>query len=188
MLCVATRGFTLAELLGALVILAIVAALAIPSLTGSDVQQKLELATAEISQALQFVRNEAIRTGQPHALYSASDGQITLYTLDTSGPAPVQGEILTHPTSRKNYQFNVLTARNTSAVELSSASNPFTFESSTGVNISARDVYFNASGAPHFVDSNGVYYRLTSGSIGLRSSGFERSIRVAPVSGRVVVQ
>ena len=188
MLWVTTKGFTLAELLGAIAILAIITALAIPSFTGSDSQQKLDLAATEISHALEFVRSEAVRSGQPHALHSESNGQITVQTLDTSGVAPVLDAILRHPISKQYYRFNVLTANNTAGVELITTAAPFTFESSTGVNISVRDVYFNANGAPHFVDGSGIYYRLTSGSIGLRNGGIERSVSIASISGRVTVQ
>ncbi|MGI9289139.1 MAG: pilus assembly FimT family protein [Pseudomonadales bacterium] len=182
------RGFTLSELLGALTILAIVAALAIPSFTAGDAVQKLELAATEISHALQFVRSEAIRTGKPHALHSESNGQITLHTLDTSGIAPVLDEILRHPVSKQNYQFNVLTASNTSGIALSDSNPPFNFESPASVSISSRDVYFTANGAPHYIDGSGVYYRLTTGNIGLSSDGFQRSVSLAPINGRVAVQ
>lgn len=182
------RGFTLAEVLGALAILAIVAALAIPSFTTGNAEQKLDLAAAEVSHALQFVRSEAIRTGLPHALHSESNGQITLHALDTSGAAPLLAEILRHPVSKQNYQFNVLTARNTAGIVLSDSNPPFTFVNSAGDSlINKRDVYFDAKGVPHYMDS-GIYHRLTSGSIGLRSGGFERSVNLAPINGRVAVQ
>ncbi len=50
------------------------------------------------------------------------------------------------------------------------------------------EVVTTATGAPHYIDNSGVYYRLTSGSIGLLSDGFQRSVSLAPISGRVTVQ
>ncbi len=186
--CVSTRGFTLAELLGALAILAIIAVLAIPSLSGSDGPQKLDLAATEISHALQFVRGEAVRSGQPQAFSFASNGQVTLYALDNSGIAPVLDAILMHPVSKKSYQFNVLNAQHTTGIELAATPPPFAFESANGLNINSQLVYFNASGAPHFVDGSGVYYRLTSGRLALAVDGLQRSVILAPITGRVTVQ
>lgn len=188
MVRIVPRGFTLVELLAALAILAIITAISIPSFRGGNAEKKLEVAVADIAQALRFVQGDARRSGQPRALQASSDGQISLYTLNTSGVAPTLDTLLLHPLSKNSYQFNTLTARQTLGVELASAADPFTFVNAAGTPLTTRTVYFDPRGTPHYIDVGGVYYRLTSGSIALRNDGYERSVQIAPFNGRVSVQ
>jgi len=69
-----TRGFSLAELLVALVVLGILASLGM--VTGRDAlaRQQLEAATRRLDQGIQRGRAEAQRIGQPCGLHLSSEG------------------------------------------------------------------------------------------------------------------
>ncbi|MDZ7813684.1 MAG: GspH/FimT family pseudopilin [Ideonella sp.] len=59
-----TQGFTLAELLVVILLMAALAATAIPQLSSTEAD-RLETATAEVKSALRFARNEALQRATP---------------------------------------------------------------------------------------------------------------------------
>lgn len=64
----AAAGLTLPEALVALAVLALLAALALPSGVEALARQRLEAATRRLAQGLEQARDEALRRGQPCAL------------------------------------------------------------------------------------------------------------------------
>lgn len=76
------RGFTLAELLITVALLAILAATMIPNLNSADAD-RLEVAAAEVRNALRFARSEAMRRGQT-VLFDAESSPGHIKLSDTS--------------------------------------------------------------------------------------------------------
>jgi len=69
------RGFTLLELIVVVVIVGSAAAMAIPSLTQTSLDQRLKGAGMSLSGALNLARSEAIRTGNIHIVFVGQDAQ-----------------------------------------------------------------------------------------------------------------
>lgn len=174
-------GYSLLELTVVMTLLGFLAAVVIP--TAAPYQgQKLDLAATELTNALRFARDEAIRTGQYQAILINKDtGQVTVGTPQIVGGEVTGFQAMAYnPVDKKLYDFNVNTLA--SGVFINPASAPFKF-----VNVaSAGDTcLFDADGNPLIV-TTGQTYALTLGSLVLQSGLDARSVAVSMV-GRVTV-
>lgn len=159
------------------VILGIVAAVVVPNLSSSD-PKKLEAATSEITQAIEFARNEAVRTKMVHGIYiDAANDRLRVYSL----PGSTAVYDVYHPIDKMLYDIQLQTNKLTEGIDLISAK--FVFN---GGNVSTSLLEFNSDGMPKYTSTKD--YMLTSAEIGLNYKGQQRTIFVAPGSGRVTVQ
>lgn len=96
----ADRGFSVTELLLVVAVIAVIAAMAVPSFTDIHVR-RLEAASSEVANALRHARNESIRTAIPHGVRKLS-GQnvISVFRLDTGPNPPVEVFDVSHPVDR----------------------------------------------------------------------------------------
>ena len=179
------RGYTLTELLVVVIIIGLVATVAMPSGSSGDAV-KLDLAAAEVANALRFARSEALRTGEGHGLTVSQDTQkvtIKKYDLTT---APISAlYTLTHPISKHPYDFNVNTAPGTNGVIISNSQDVFNY---TGLG-RRRSLIFDGNGTPKWIVGSGpTTYLLSDGSIELSYGEQQRLVLVAPITGRVTIQ
>lgn len=182
-------GFTLAEMVTVVAIVAAAAAIAIPK---ADPQAALaaDAAAGDIASAVRFAQREAIRTGVYHTISIDAASQV----LRIQRPAPSGSGTITatHPVDKRDYQFNFASAGAPGARIVSSA---FRYQSNAVTN----GTIFGPDGAPVDVAPSkvlGLPIGIVLGTkeisplkeearITLRFGAVERVVRVAPVTGRV---
>lgn len=79
----APRGFTLVEMLIVVSLLAVIASVMVPSVSGND-GQRLDVAAAEVRDALRFSRAEAMRRGK-YVLFDTESSPGQVRVMVTSG-------------------------------------------------------------------------------------------------------
>ena len=181
----AHRGYTLLELIVVVSILAVLAAIALPTFNPSE-SEKLELAAMHVAEAIRYARTEALRTGEAHGLtISQVTQEITLnqYDLSTAPITAVATPI--HPIDKQPYDFNVETMPSTSGVRIVNTQDVFSY---TGLG-RRRSLVFDANGTPIWVVGSGpTTYLLSDGTVELRYGNQERRVRVAQLTGRVTIE
>lgn len=159
------------------IILGIVAAVAIPSLSTDF--SKLDTATEEFTNAIRFARAEAIRTNSPYGIEAdATNNRLRVYSL----PAATPTYNVYHPIDKKLYVIDLNADSRTAGVTLVSAG--FTF---SGGFSSTSLLAFNRTGSPKYT-SAGTDYMLTSATITLSYKNQQRILSIAPMTGRVTIQ
>ncbi|MBT8132588.1 MAG: prepilin-type N-terminal cleavage/methylation domain-containing protein, partial [Gammaproteobacteria bacterium] len=94
------RGFSLSELLLVVSVIAIIAAIAVPSFSTVNTN-RLETATSELLMAARFARSESRRTGVPHGLRKLDGNDvIAVFKMDMSQAPPVETFDVHHPVTR----------------------------------------------------------------------------------------
>lgn len=182
------RGLHLIELLIIIAILGMTAVVALPHLAATD-PARLDLAAQEVADALRFARAEALRTGLPHgALVDHDASQATykdlaVYRVDTAASPFGIAALSYHPVDKQAYDRALGGGAQGSGIRLDSASAPFAFDTIAG----QQHLHFDASGVP-VLYRNGVAKRLLSGAVTLGNGREQRTVSVAPVTGRVTVQ
>ena len=178
-------GFTLVEILIVVFILGITAIVVVPNLSPTD-SKKLDQAANEVAQAIRFVRSEAIRTGQIHAItISQTTQKITTYKADLTTTTLGQEYILTHPIDKKSYENTINTLALTSGVVISNTLDPFLYPT-TGRH---KSLAFDANGTPIWIIlSSNTTYPLQDGMVQLSYADDQRVVRVAPMTGRVTIE
>ena len=178
----ATRaGFTLTEMLVVVALLAAFAAVAVPILSAPD-PARVELAAAELVQALRFARSEAERTGTPHGLrVDAAVDTAQMFRVDTAAIPPARDFAVYHPVDRQLFVLDLAADPATANVEIAAAA--FSF---AGACAELRDIVFEASGTPSCADP--VSSAVTSATVDLSDGRSQRRVAVAAVTGRVTVQ
>ncbi|HUO82320.1 MAG TPA: GspH/FimT family pseudopilin [Gammaproteobacteria bacterium] len=174
-------GFTLTEMLVVVALLAAFAVIAVPLLSAPD-PARVELAAAELVQALRYARSEAERTGTPHGLrVDAAGGTAQMFRLDTAAVPPARDFAVYHPVDRQLFALDFAADSATRDVQIAAAA--FSFAAACA---EARDIVFDASGTPLCADPAGV--AVTSATIDLTDGRSQRRVAVAAVTGRVTVQ
>ncbi len=175
------KGYTLVEILVVVSILGIVALVAIPDFSSNT--EKLELATAEVVQAIRFARSEAVHTGEPHGvLVTVASDRVRVGRLPNPLPAPPIYDVR-HPVDKKLYDLQFQSDRRLGGVDVSAA--VFNYQGGTSI----TGVLFSSTGVPYVPDPfPGTALMLVDGSITLNYRKESRVIEVAPMTGRVTVQ
>jgi prepilin-type N-terminal cleavage/methylation domain-containing protein len=180
-LTVARAGFTLAEMLVVVALLAAFAAVAVPILSAPD-PARVELAAAELVQALRFARSESERTGMPHGLrVDAASDTVQMFRVDTAALPPARNFAVYHPVDRQLFVLDFAADPATANVEIAAVA--FSFAAACA---EARDIVFDPSGTPSCADP--VSSAVTSATVDLSDGRSQRRVAVAAVTGRVTVQ
>ena len=182
-MCRTDKGFSFTELLIVIMILGVVAAVAVPSLSSTD-PKKLELAAAEVASAIRFARSESQRTGDIHGVQISQNTQrVVVYKADLSTTPVSMSSILYHPVSKLTFDFDVDSSTFSRNVIISNALDPFLY--ATG---RRKNLLFDATGTPIWiVNATSTTYMLQDGLVQLSYAGINLSVRVAPNTGRVTV-
>ena len=175
------QGYTLLELMAVVAIIAVLAAVAVPALNPAQ-YEKLDLAAAQVAEAIRFARSEAIRTGNPvYVAIDRNSDRLLIAEADLSGATVVAGATLRHPIDKKLLDIIVSDATVTSGVEFTN--DPFDYPSGSN----QPSVVFDAQGLP-FHKAGGTSQVLTLGEVDLELNDLERTVLVAPTTGRVTIQ
>ena len=182
-------GFTLAEMVTVVAIVAVAAAIAIPK---SDPQTALaaDAAAGEVARALRFAQREAIRTGYYHTISIDASTQV----LRIQRPAANSSATVTatHPVDKRDYQINFADDGMPRARIVSSV---FRYQSNAVTN----GAFFGPDGMPVDIAPTkllGLPIGVLLGTkeisplkeearITVRYGNVERVVRMAPVTGRV---
>lgn len=140
-----SSGYTLAEMLGVVLILAVSAAAVLPSLTQSD-RSKVELAASEVASVLRFARDEARRRNAPTAVVLSGIARVQAFELDVSDPLnPSLGAPLYHPLNKDAYDLDLNIMPFSEGVQASSTLPAGPPGAAAAVGFSARGEPLNAS-------------------------------------------
>jgi len=178
-------GFSLLEISIVVLILGIMAIVVIPDSAPTS-QQKLDLAANQIAQALRFAHGEALRTGEHHGVTISQTTQtITVKKWDMTTD-PVSTELIPyHPVNKQSFVFDADTMSLAPGVSITNSSDIFNY-----ITIGRRrSLIFDPQGVPVWVlGSDDSVYRLLDGVVQLSNGQNQRSIGVAPLTGRVMVK
>lgn len=179
------RGFTLTELLIAIIILGVTAAVVIPNFNYHNVK-KLDVAANEVAYALRFARSEAIRTGSIHGIQISQTNQRVVAYKANMATDPVSMEfILTDPVSKKLLDFDFDNKSSTLGTKISNSLDPFDYAGLGRVN----NLLFDGTGTPIWVvSSSNTTYLLTDGMVQLDFAGKQRVVTVAPHTARITIE
>ena len=174
------RGFALLELVIVIAILAIVAAIAVPSLSTST-ERRLNLAAERFAAAIRFARTESIRTSNPHGIrHLNNEKRIRVYRADTStNPATVVYDVY-DPVDKQLYDYN-LDTQTVEAVDSITRNTLF-----NGICTDAGLVYFDRTGMPWCGSPENVL--LESFELVFQGGVAQRTVRLDGYSGRVTVE
>ncbi len=155
-------AFTLVEILIVVVVVGTVAAAAAPTLSETLRHMKATALAREIAMDMRYAQMLAVRTGIRHRVaFSTSSKYYTVGRWTGSGWARCQ-----HPVTKKEWRADLTQYSRYSGLTITSAA----FGSSP-------HVYWNPSGAPD-----------AGGAVSFTLGGVTRTIRVAPLSGRITVE
>ena len=175
------RGYTLAELVIVIGLLALIAAVAVPSTNRSDEAKQLDMAAAEFAAAIRFARSESIRTGEPHGFrFLVNQYRIRVYTADTSGNPWTWTWDVYNPVSKQLYDYTFPT-------DLSSIEPPVTHTFVYRGSCKSQGViYFDANGTPWCLNPETVL--LDSYRLDLSTATETASVTLDGITGRVRIQ
>ena len=179
MKAVRAYGYTLIELLIAVALISVVAALAIPVVTAQNAQ-KLDLAAHEVAAALNFARNEALRTGKYYGVrISSADSHVRVFMLNRSPLPPAEVYNVRHPLDKTIYDIALSSAAFSSGVSVSQSAFLYSLQPTS------EAVTFNPDGRPLLLTNAGAPALLVSGSAVVSRQGDSRTISVERETGRV---
>jgi len=173
----AHRGYTLAEMLIVCAVLAVAAAVALPS-AQPVAEFRADAAAGEVTQALRFARQEAMRSGAYRMLRcDPSQNRLSVYVPNAAGAVTT---LLEHPLNKMDYTLDLAQAPAGGNITLAGCS--FQFADKT----SAATLAFDADGNP--VRGTGPaasqVQALSSGAIVVGAGNVKRTI-VVDANGRV---
>ncbi len=176
------KGLSLAETMVVIAIISIVAVIAIPSFSSNN-KYDLDLAVGEISAAIRFARNEALRTGDVYGVeINQTTNQLTIYKADLSAIPVAQEFIAYHPINKDLYDYSLNDDLKLSNINISNTSDPFLYSDS----VRRKSLLFTSNGTPVWIDTtSGATHQLQSGVVQVGSNSQSTGINVAPFNGRV---
>lgn len=173
-------GFTLVELLIVITILGFAAMVAMPNLSATR-PILLELTAQEIADAVEFARDESIRTGTEHGVnISASQQRVQVFRADTSTTPPTLHYDVYHPLSKKLYD---LTLKEHSFARLHAITQTVNARGSCN---SPEIIIFNRYGTAFCGDPYSSLF--IDNSFVLTLDGASYRVSIFGVTGRVTVQ
>lgn len=176
------RGYTLTELMVVVAILGIVAIVAVPSLFSGN-SQKLDVAASELAEAIRFSRSEALRTGTANGvIYAPSPLRFSLYREVYTANVPISTFDVRHPVDKKLYTLEYSSTGNQTPVTISSVIFKY-----GGSAVNRDYISFDEHGIPRYLNGS-TYQMLDDATIVLEYMSHTRTVRVAPMTGRVTVQ
>ena len=177
-------GFTLIEISVVVAILGIIAIAAIPTLSAPDTY-KLDLAIEEVANAMRFARSEAIRTGNPHGVEITPSNfyQLKVHKADVSGISTAAVGLAINPVSKRDYAADLVAGSLTTGVQFVNSANPFSYTPAFQNNF----VLFDDRGSPFYKDSD-THHRLTGAAVTLTLGAQQRTVKIAPINGKVTIQ
>lgn len=158
-------GVTLLELMMVIAILSITAAGVMPLMSLGG-QAQVHSAADSLAVDLNYARNLAITRAQVVSVRFYPDQE--LYQIEDA-----DGQVITHPVNRKQYQVSLPADERLSRVNIVNAS----FDSTSLVRFDYQGSPYNGSGNP-----------LNSGMVTLRADSETRIVAVEPVTGVISVQ
>ena len=179
-----SQGFSLLELTVVVLLMGIVAAVTIPSVSATD-HQRLAQAASEVAEAIRIARDEAIRTGDVYGIQiSQTTQKITVYKADL-GASPVGQEfILYHPIDKRLLNVTLSERTGREGVKIVNSQNPFYYAGYSRL----KNLLFDAQGLPYWIiTSSGTSYLLTDGTVELRYAGLDATVSVDAITGRVEI-
>jgi len=173
------RGVTLAELLLAVTIIAILGSLALPNLNSAE-SLRVDNASAQLRAAFDFARTESIRTGEPHSVeLNSVSNTVLVLKIEDFGALSLQPPLVRHPLTKQAYQLDFDDHPSTAPTTLTASS--FIFD--TIGNRSRVD--FSDSGQPIHTDLLNQAHRLTNTNIQLSARGRVQELVLDPITGWV---
>lgn len=175
-----SHGYTLTELLVVVVVMAVAATFALPSLSPGDTA-KLDLVAADVANTIRFARSESMRLGVARGFRQQSTARrLRVFSMDTgTTPATLVYDVY-HPVDRQLYdrQFD---------------QQPFAFTGDISRSVTFRgtcnetgNIFFDANGTPWCADPANVLVEQFDVTLTLGSGS--RVITLDGVTGRVTIQ
>ena len=172
-----SRGFTLAELLAVLSVLAIAALVVQPAIESSQ-PYAAEQAAAEWQIAIETARDEALRRNADCGVeVDAAAGTLRVFRSDPSTATTTPIYDVLNPLTKTPYALDL--ARVSGATDLG-VTLTLTW---SGTCTQTTRLLFDRDGTPRCGAPRSV--RLTSGTVALSGAGFTKTIQIAGETGRV---
>lgn len=172
-------GVTLPELLIVVTLIAIIGALAIPSLNSLE-SLRVTTATSQLTAALRYAREESIRTGLIHSVeFTPASNLAQVLLIPGFGSMSVDRPVVRHPISRQLYSLDLDDDPTTTPSQLDTLT--LIFDS---VGQQSR-IDFMPTGQPVWIDLFDQPFRLVNGSIVLSAQAVQQTINLDPLTGRV---
>ena len=174
------RGYTLVELVIVVTVLALIAAIAVPSLSSMP-QKDLDLAADEFAAAMRFARSESIRTGEPYGFRRQSGPKrIRVFRLDQgTSPATLVYDVY-HPIDKQLYDID-LNLQALANADLLNRTAVF-----RGACNQEGNIYFDGNGTPWCADPGTTL--VESFEVDLTSGVNNLTVTLDAITGRVTVQ
>lgn len=182
---VRVRGFTVTELLVVVIILGVLAAVVTPGLRSGD-PEKVELAAAYVAEAIRLARSESMRTGDVYGVtISQATQRVRVRRYDSTADPVDPLETLYHPVSKQLLDFDFDTLAGTAGARITNTQDIFNY---SGLG-RRRTVLFDLQGMPIWIVGSGpTTWAMSNGAVDLALDGYQRTVVVAPYTGRVTVQ
>nr|WP_229521201.1 GspH/FimT family pseudopilin [Massilia sp. IC2-477] len=168
-------GFTLAEMLVTVAVLALAAAIAVPNAAPAGAFAA-DAAASEVARAIRFAQREAIRTGTWHAVrFEVASQSLLVYRLTATGAQDPDYKVL-HPVGKAEYDISLRPIGQLASAQFKYKKRP--------VN---SYISFRPDGTPASFDPGAPAGDLLEqdGKVVLTHGDIQRSVSVARVTGRV---
>ncbi|MCR9277781.1 MAG: GspH/FimT family pseudopilin [Pseudomonadaceae bacterium] len=174
----ATRGYTIAELLAVTSLIALAALIISPS-SSSHEDAAAARAAETVAQALAFARDESIRTTSLHQVEITQSTELTVQLMSRDEP-PIPAGIVTKPTTRQPFELNL--RNSTGASTLTSVARFATDDGQI-----RTQILFDGHGLPKHIDASG-HALLTGGEVIVANGNSRLRVTLAPMTGRVTIE